>query len=98
VDVPANNLFFEREIYEQFPFLSKSIDFYPTGIRKTAVSENTSLHTLLFEKIIGTELNLGIKENLDSTTVLLNINNALINNNQNLLSQNETSEFNNGLD
>lgn len=92
-DVPANNLFFEREIYEQFPFLSKSIDLYPTGIRKTTVNGNINLHTLLFEKIIGTELSHGIKENLDSTTVLLNINNALIENNQNLISR-----FNNGLD
>jgi len=87
-DVPANNLFFEREIYEQFPFLSKSIDLYHTGIRKTIASKNINLHTLLFEKIIGKELSRGIKEKLDSTTVLLNINTALINYNQELTSQN----------
>ena len=79
-DVPATDLFFEREIYEQFPFLSYSTELYSTGVRKTKVGQNQPINTLLFEKIIGTEIYNGIQNTLDATDVLININNTLIKN------------------
>jgi len=79
-DVPATDLFFEREIYEQFPFLSYSTELYSTGVRKTKVGQNQPINTLLFENIIGTEIYNGIQNTLDATDVLININNMLIKN------------------
>ncbi|WP_125763189.1 extracellular solute-binding protein [Companilactobacillus hulinensis] len=84
-DVPATDLFFEREIYEQFPFLSSSIDLYNTGIRKTKVSSDNPINTLLFEKLLGEQIHNGIVSNLDATSVLVNINNSLIQNSTNLV-------------
>lgn len=79
-DVPASNLFFEREIYEQFPFLSHSVALYKTGIRKTTLNQQFNLYTLLFEKILGHEIKNGLMNGLDGTSVLLNINNSLLKN------------------
>lgn len=84
-DVPATDLFFEREIYEQFPFLSSSIDLYNTGIRKTKVSSDKPINTLLFEKLLGEQIHNGITSNLDATSVLVNINNSLIQHSSNLI-------------
>lgn len=87
-DIPATELFFEREIYEKFPFLSYSTGFYHNGIRKTRLSKDTNLYTLLFEKIIGKEIKTGIDENLDAASVLVNINTTLLLNRDKLISKN----------
>lgn len=86
-DIPAKDLFFEREIYEKFPFLSYSTDFYHNGIRKTKLSNNVDLYTLLFEKIIGKEIKNGLDKNLDAASVLININTTLFLNRENLISK-----------
>ncbi|GEO63169.1 extracellular solute-binding protein [Companilactobacillus nantensis] len=87
-DVPANDLFFELEIYEQFPFLSYSTRLYSTGKRKTKLDANKPINTLLFEKIIGTQIYNGIENKLNPATVLLNLNNDLIKNRSKLMGGN----------
>lgn len=86
-DVPANDLFFELEIYEQFPFLAYSTGLYATGKRKTNLGLNKPINTLLFEKIIGTQIFNGVKNDLNPTAVLLNINNELIRNRSKLINE-----------
>lgn len=86
-NIPAKDLFFEREIYEKFPFLSHSTDFYHNGIRKTKLSNITNLYTLLFEKIVGKEIKKGIDKNLDAASVLININTTLLLNREKLISK-----------
>lgn len=93
-DVPATDLFFEREIYEQFPFLSHSIKLYQTGVRKTTLTTGVNLYTLLFEKLVGTEIKNGIKNNFDATTVLININTSLLQNVEQLISESSSGASN----
>lgn len=77
VCVPRTHLFDERNNYRKYPFLSYSSKNFTLGERLQDLDNRYVINTIEIEKIIGTEINLGLKNGNSDYDILVKIHNQL---------------------